>query len=270
MNYTLLLGLQQKKYKKSAKITVHLGERMVDVFSIDKAHKEPDDIMSLFSVEKDLELLWYDKTHCPMDDTNCLNRLPERGPWTRSWSMTPVPDIFKVYHIADRELDAPIFIKVENNDNNYTNGFMTQTSLVRIPMIALFPTKFTMNHAEYLMQAILRINNSYDQMIARTGIGHQPNDDTRPGWPCANSFHVKRDSEKYNKSGMFKFDSWIGGNFTAEILVAKKFGIKYLTARGNRTMGFPYTCSAKDMFVASFKQLLNIYNEDKRSNHTED
>ena len=110
MHYTLLLGLQQKKYKKSAKITVHLGERMLDVFSIDKAHKEPDDFMSLFSVEKDLELLWYDKTHDPIDDTNCLPRLPERGPLTRAWRMTPIPDIFKVYHIADRELDAPIFI----------------------------------------------------------------------------------------------------------------------------------------------------------------
>ena len=62
MHYTLLLGLQQKIYKKPAKITVHLGERMLDVFHVDKSHKEPDDFMSLFSVDKDLEMLWYDKT----------------------------------------------------------------------------------------------------------------------------------------------------------------------------------------------------------------
>ena len=262
MKYTLLLGLQQKIYKKSAKITVHLGERMLDVFTVGKAHKEPDDFMSSFSVEEDLERLWYDKTHDRVADGNCVSRLPDHPLWSRAWSRTSIPNMFKVYHIEDRELDAPIFIKVENNDNNYTNGFMTQTSLVRIPMIALFPTKFTMNHSESLMKAILRIEMSYGNMVRRTGVGWK-SDNTRPGWPCANSFHVKRDSEKYNKSGICKFDSWIGGNFTAEIQVAKKFGIKYLTAKGNRTMGFPYTCSPKDLFVASFKRLLNIYNENQ-------
>ena len=269
MRYTLVIGIQHKKYKKPAKVTISVGDRMIDAFTIDQTHKQPDDFMSLFTIDEALETHWYNNTHDPFGDgETAVSRLPDRLPWSRPWSRTPIPNFLKVYDIGDPYLNGTISIKVENSDNNYTNGFMTKTSLLRLPVIALFPTEFTKNRARTLMQAVIGIEMSYGNMVRRTGVGWK-SDDTRVGWPCANNFRLQAD-DKHNKSRICKFDEWIGGDFTAEMQVHKKFGIKYLTAKGNRKIGFPYSCSPKDLFVASFKQLLNIYDENQRSNSTKD
>jgi len=266
MRYTLVIGIQHKKYKKPAKVTIGLGDRMLDTFTVYQEHKKPDDFMSLFTIDKNLETHWYNNTHDPIVDGPAVCRLPDQSPWSRPWSRTPVPNLLKVYEIEDQHLNDKISINVENSDNNYTNGFMTKTSLLRIPVIALFPTQFTENRAKTLMQSIIRIEMSYGRMIERTGRGWI-SDETRVGWPCANSFMLYKQYRNSN-SKRCKFDEWIGGDFTAEMKVDKKFGFKYLTTEGNRKTGFPYSCSPKDLFVASFKQLLNIYNENQRSNHT--
>jgi hypothetical protein len=169
-----------------------------------------------------------------------------------------VPKLFKIYEIEEQDLNGLVEIKVDNSHNDYNNGFMKNNSMIRFPMIGLFPSHFAENRGEQLMRIMERI---YSDKQSKHG--------KKSEWPCVGSFYTKRQNNMHEKAKVASSYWWIGGSFTAEIPIKTKHRIRYLSSIGAKGTGFLYR-TPMSMILATCKPLLNIYNEDQRSNNTED
>jgi hypothetical protein len=252
MKYTLVVGIAYKKYKNaSGDIAVYVGGRLIDAFQIDQdvTFVCEDTVPSL------LDETWYRR----------LGRiewwLAELGTKRINGNLMTceiVPKLFKIYEIEEQDLNGLVEIKVDNSHNDYNNGFMKNNSMIRFPMIGLFPSHFAENRGEQLMRIMERI---YSDKQSKHG--------KKSEWPCVGSFYTKRQNNMHEKAKVASSYWWIGGSFTAEIPIKTKHRIRYLSSIGAKGTGFLYR-TPMSMILATCKPLLNIYNEDQRSNNTED
>lgn len=256
MKYTLLVGIEYKSFNtKTANITISLNEQFVDCFSLDKDYSIVDNVVPKMYSK------WYDE----LNVSHWLNIDQDpivRG--ARTWEFVRLPKYIKVYQIDEEHLAGLLKIKVENDNNDYTNGFMKNSSLIRIPLIALFPSHMSANSGEKLLKTMIRLDKAYwkrawkvkqieETRIRDVSIKHD--------WPLADWFFVKRESEIHEKSKKVHLDAYIGGSFTAEISVEKKHKVFFLRSPVCDAKGF-FVPRHRSMVIASYKPLLNIYNED--------
>ena len=241
MEYFLVIGIEYKKYRNPAGLSVWLDNELVDDFTLDKTHK--------FTKSLPIENKWY-------EEFDCANRLSSRN-WKNAWAYTPQPTFYKCYRVNGNKANDKLRIEVRNSNSNYTNGFMTRSSLMRFPMIAMFPTCLADNRGEKLMETMVKIDDGYGIYGWRTGIPEK-GDDTRYGWPCTNGFNVD--------GKMVRWDVYMGGSFTAEVNIRTRQGWKYLTFN-DVDIGYPFAGTPKDLMLGSCTPILNMYNhEDQRSN----
>ena len=245
MKYTLVLGIAYKKYKNPGDITVYVGGRLIDAFQLDQDFTFVDNLLPLLDETWDRRL----------DSTRWLANKHPRG--TRI-THELVPKLFKIYEIEEQDLNGLVEIKVDNSHNDYNNGFIKNNSMIRFPMIGLFPSHFAENRGEQLMRIMERI---YSDKQSKHG--------KKSEWPCVGSFYTKRQNNMHEKAKVVDGYWWIGGSFTAEIPIKTKHRIRYLSSIGAKGTGFLYR-TPMSMILATCKPLLNIYNEDQRSNNTED
>jgi len=240
MKYTLVLGIAYKKYKNPGDITVYVGGRLIDAFQIDQdvTFVCEDTVTSL------LDETWY----------------RWRGHHQRGRKHS-VPKLFKIYEIEEQDLNGLVEIKVDNSHNDHNNGFMRNNSMIRFPMIGLFPSHFAENRGEQLMRIIEKITSG--------GRVTDMEDESKEVWPCVGSFYTKRQNNMHEKDKVVDGYWWIGGSFTAEIPIKTKHKIRYLSSIGAKGTGFLYR-TPSSLILATCKPLLNIYNEDQRSNRTKD
>ena len=252
MKYTLVLGIAYKKYKNPGDIAVYVGGRLIDAFQIDQdvTFVCEDTVTSL------LDETWYRQ----LDRTWWLS--------TVSWPQELVPKLFKIYEIEEQDLNCLVEIKVDNSHNDYNNGFMKNNSMIRFPCIGLFPSHFAENRGEQLMRIMKKIVDG--EMKHEKRAGRKKHDPTLfHGWPCVGSFYTKRQNNMHEKDKVVDGYWWIGGSFTAEIPIKTKHKIRYLSSIGAKGTGFLYR-TPSSLILATCKPLLNIYNEDQRSNRTKD
>jgi hypothetical protein len=250
MKYTLVLGIAYKKYKNPGDIAVYVGGRLIDAFQIDQdvTFVCEDTVTSL------LDETWYHR----LGRTQWLARLGTNKDHVGNHiTHELVPKLFKIYEIEEQDLNGLVEIKVDNSQNDYNNGFMKNNSMIRFPTIGLFPSHFAENRAEQLMRIIEKISDGRSK--------HEK----RSEWPCVGSFYTKRQNNMHEKDKVVTGHWWIGGSFTAEIPIKTKHRIKYLSSIGAKGTGFLYR-TPMSLILATCKPLLNIYNEDQRSNRTED
>ena len=265
MKYTLVLGIAYKKYKNPGDITVYVGGRLIDAFQIDQdvTFVCEDTVTSL------LDETWYRR----LGQTRWLTRLGTNKDHVDYGEGFPthelVPKLFKIYEIEEQDLNGLVEIKVDNSHNDHNNGFMKNNSMIRFPIIGLFPSHFVENRGEQLMRIMKKngVNVSKHEKRARR---EKPCDPIFYRlWPCVNEFYVRRQSETFEKNGLRDGSWWIGGDFTVEIPIKTKHRIKYLSSMGAKETGF-FMWSPASLILATCKPLLNIYNEDQRSNRTKD
>jgi hypothetical protein len=281
MKYIFVVGIEFKKYKRPANIRITAGDSLIDEFSLHESISGVD-----YSVDKMLEGIY--KTHYQKMKRYPMKKVykgypmnpPYQGPIDplyveNFWSMHTIPRYYKVYEIDDIHLARSLRIQVANSHNNYTNGFMSKYSSVRFPLLSLFPKDFAMNNCEKLMDRILKIDSiDYDKMYYYLEKHKRPPEDfwgkLWQTWPNITYIDVKY-NDKFNKSGLKKTDSWLGGDFVVDLKIKKKHGIKFLSAEKMQTLGlWDTTAPVLSYHLASNIKLLNIYNEDQRSNNTED
>ncbi len=248
MKYILVLGIEYKKFKNQAKISVEIGNKFVDTFELDQDYPGTKEMQSY------LEPYWYDK----LDKKRWLSVKPQG---TQDWQS--LPNFFKVYEIHEDNLNDLLRIGVENSNSDYTNGFIKNSSLMKLSIVALFPKLAVENKGEKLMKICTKLNAGYRKYVKRNKIDLDV-PPFREGWywPITNSFYVKRRDTKFDKSKIQTFDEWIGGDFVAEIPIRKKHKIKYLGSMQTQEKGFPLTGIAYCLTISSCSPLLNIYNED--------
>jgi len=268
MKYTLVLGIAYKKYKNPGDITVYVGGRLIDAFQLDQDFTFVDNLLPL------LDETWYHR----LDSTQWLARLgtnkehidhgDNRIADNRIALRELLPKLFKIYEIEEQDLNGLVEIKVDNSHNDYNNGFMKNNSMIRFPCIGLFPSHFAENRGEQLMRIMKKIVDG--EMKHEKRAGRKKHDPTLfHGWPCVGSFYTKRQNNMHEKDKVLSDQYWIGGSFTAEIPIKTKHRIKYLSSISAKETGF-FGWSLESLILATCKPLLNIYNEDQRSNRTKD
>ena len=250
MKYFLVLGIEYKFFKKPGNITIHVGDNFIDTFQLDRDFLTAD-------ILPQLESKWYEK----------LGKsyfLTPGHPMTIGWAKMPV--LFKVYEIDDRAIEGKLKIKVENSHNDYTNGFMKNSSMIKFPIVALFKKELVRNRGEMMMKASIEFEMKW------WGYKKKTRGDLLSWsciWPSALSFYASREEEIYEKSDVRGAEWWIGGNFTAEFIIKTKHRTKYLAlTKDTKFVGFPASGRPTNLLLASCSQLLNIYDEDQRSNRT--
>ena len=245
MKYYLVLGIEYKKYKKPANISIHLGQNFIDQFELDRDYSHAKDVL------KQIDTKWFEKY-------DMMFRLKRKDCCMR-WS-NGIPGLIKVYEIDDTAVESKLEIKVINSNTDYTNGFMNKGSLIRFPLIALFKKSLVKNAGEKMMKALTKYDMA-DSFYHPMEYSDAPYPVTNPFWPSAHSFYSVRQNEMHEKSDIKNIGHWIGGSFTAEIDIKTKHHTKYLARTENkRWIGFPGVC-IENYFLASYKSLLNIYNE---------
>ncbi len=118
MKYVLLLAFRYKKFKdKKGELKITLNDRLIDIITLDK----------------DIGLKQVTFT------TRDKNRVEAKHPLLR-------PEKMYYYEIEDEDIlyedinrENTLKISVKNDNNNYTNGFMTQDSLISIENIWFLP-----------------------------------------------------------------------------------------------------------------------------------
>jgi hypothetical protein len=253
MKYCLVLGIEYKFFKRPADITIYIGNKFIDTFRL--ARDFP-----AFDIRPHIESKWYEK----FGKSNWLTCTGRANSWRQ------MPRLFKVYEMDDGALEGRLEIKVQNANSDFTNGFMKNSSMIKFPIVSLFKKDLMENRGEKTMKAIVKFGDAIEKYLKRKGRDSDETLESLPGffrsrWPNARSFWVSKENENYEKSGIRLSDEWVGGSFTAEFMIKKKYHMKILTPAGSRKeLGFLFNHGhPKELVVATCKQLLNIYNEDQ-------
>lgn len=116
MKYVLLLSFSYKQYKDmNGEMTIHLNDRMIDSITLDEDIK--------------------------LKNVKIVTRHPDGKEQVDNFIR---PEKMFYYEIEDTELldpdkDNVLKLSVNNDNNNYTNGFMTKSSLLTIANIYFMP-----------------------------------------------------------------------------------------------------------------------------------
>jgi len=255
MKYTLVLGIVYKKYKypgykkSPGNIAVYVGGRLIDAFQIDQ---------DVTCVGKDTIPSLLDETWCSRLDRNHILEFLVFVPEL-------VPKLFKIYEIEEQDLKGLVEIKVDNSHSDHNNGFMKKSSMIKFPIIGLFPSHFGENKGQQLMRIMQKVNVGKEKHRKRSRDHHKElewDDAVRFTWPHAGNFLIKPQNNMYEKDRTSNSFWWFGGSFTAEIPIKTKHRIKYLSSIGAKEIGF-LGRSVESLILATCKPLLNIYNEDQ-------
>jgi len=158
MKYILILGIIYQYYKKPAVITVKANNRYIDQFSLDKDAPK--------STLKKL------RTHIKHEHLKKLdhwmnNRIPsifvEKFLNDEDGVFYHWPNMIKTFEIDEEYLTGDLKIEVENANSNYTNGFMTKSSLVKFAYVGLIPKDFFKNNSEKLITVLDRFATQFDK-----------------------------------------------------------------------------------------------------------
>ena len=126
MKYLLVLGIIFEKYKRPAKITITTENTFIDEFSLDEDKPGTQDFLEQITHNKDD---MYKKHNRARIEAQFINKL---------W-----PNYFKVYELERLPLGDGIKIQVENNNSDYTNGFMRKSRIHFNTIISSFYYKIS-------------------------------------------------------------------------------------------------------------------------------
>lgn len=243
MKYILVLGIEYKKYKKPAGISLFIGEKFIDRFELHQ------DYSTATNMSSHLEPYWFDTLY----KSHWL--IKHRG--LRKWQ--DMPQFFKIYEIDGDYIKGMLKLQVENSNSNYTNGFIKNSSVMKFTVVSFFPKPFAVNKAEKLTKICAKLDDAYRVRFHKNHLDTHMHE--RWQWPTVDSFYVKRYDEKFEKSGIKDYTFWIGGDFTIEIPIKEKHKLKYLSSQKHQEKGFPNTNLVEILTILSCRPLLNIYDE---------
>jgi len=186
MSHLLVLSLEYLRYKKDATIRVYADDRFLEEFTL----------------TQDIKL----KTV----DANKTWRYGWTGPQNFSLVVNE-PDKLFVIRIDERYLQDRIRIEIVNANNNYTNGFMTKFSYIRMHHMFIIPERF-------LQSSIWELLERYDAGRSSVGFGRYYKQREKTIWPTN---MLRPTNSLTNESGSLRGKT-IGGNFWFECKLYRK------------------------------------------------
>ena len=298
MKYTLIIGIEFKKFKRPATLTVHIGDNFVDTFDLEQDYPLKKTTIAFSDTERDR---LYESSKSG-DSSWILDELSDRE--------IDLPTFYKMYEIDEKYLEGTLKIRVENSNSDYTNGFMKNSSWIKFSFVSIVPSSLMENNGKKLMETTARMKRAEAKTNNRLGLEKtrrwvknspeasqektpwstdKPNQNdftyhrkhkwtyhcSRHHWPLAGLFLVQRGRQDKHERNAVRHAGWeIGGNFTAEFPIRQKHKTKYIGSWARREIGLVLDSAIGGMSLGGGglfgigKTLINIYNEDRRSNHT--
>ena len=262
MKYILAVGIIYQKYKNPMEVTIE-SKKFIDSFTIDEdigykdhheARLEPND----WCEECRTCTERCDVQHIDVSFMRCYRLCKERDLGDQPY--TQIPKKFYFYEIDDDALGEKILINFDCEDNNYTNGFMTKTSLFKLRMIGILPKTFLEYY--YKIKGKHRFFERLKERSVRK-VQHELGNSVWPYnrknwlWSSPNS---NLDKKYLNND---REPAWLGGKIQLEIPIIKKFGVKMFDPYSVKKHGFVLSNMFvyKSIFEKYYK--LNIINEDQ-------
>ena len=121
MKYLLVVGFACKVYRKEPLARIFIGNKLIDEFFI-PCHKD--------TLNPAMENFWKNKHRLePFPQSEFVNMRIKNFPPLRFYEIE-----------IDTTLDrADLRIEIKNNDSNYTNGFITNSTLIKLQVFYFFP-----------------------------------------------------------------------------------------------------------------------------------
>lgn len=244
MKYQLILGIIFEKYKDPAKIDIFLDDTLLDSFELDQDYPATDQMLSM------IERRWIDvwKPAEVWQDARWRNR------WLQK------PRFFKVYEIDEEKVKGSVRLDVSNSNSNYTNGFMSKSSIMKLGLIALFPKPLCLEQGRKLTEIICRFHKVFDRILVKNKEFDFENHTT---WPFVSGFHLTKKDNKHKKQVKNALE-WLGGSFTVTIPIKIKHRVKYLASASRRSHGFWFPSSTDGLTLCTCKPLLNTYSDENK------
>ena len=255
MKYVLVLGIEFKKPSKNFKptnVNVSINKRLIDSFSLNDNKGLTDEMIS------NVDDTWYRQ----FDKMKWLERDDRKERWKQQ------PKFYKTYLLEGKELTGNLEINVDNENSDYTNGFMKKSSILKFHMIGLVPVDLFKDNGKPIMSIVSRLDDGYNTFLSRRNIFPDPwveeteeekklMSEREPiSWPCVNSFNIEyRKQDEFQTSRTSDPFSDVGGSFTIEIPIKVKHKTKYLATVTPRH-GFPIFPGA--LVLGTYRPILNI------------
>lgn len=261
MKYIVVLGIEFQKYKKPVKISVSTGGRLIDEFDLNE---------NLPGSESEGKIGWPDffDVFCYW---NTLPNLKDRLPTL----LYEQPRFFKVYKLEDSQLVDNLVISVANDNNNYTNGFMTKSSKIRFQVIAMFPENMIKDNGKKLFDVTKKFREAVltHRFKSEKGKSLQVEIPSRVCWPAIYNFtpifqnaHLHKEMLKGDYPGWLgspAYENWQGGTFKIILPIKLKHKLKYLHSHKENTHGFWHMTTNIATLLSTCKPLINSYNENQ-------
>ncbi len=193
MSYLLFLMFEYRRFKRDAIIRIYADNFLVDELNL----------------VEDIKLKVKDKTTAPK-----LSASATQGPDNKC-RIHYLPEKLFMFEIDEKHLQKCLKIQVINDDNNYTNGFMTSFSYIIFHHVMLIPDCL-LDFNNWL-----RINR---RPVAKTGLD---NSKYYP-MPGFQNRHYKLTSDTNEYDTNFQYYRR-GDSFSVEFDLFKKHGIMHLS-----------------------------------------
>jgi len=172
-----------------------------------------------------------------------------------------IPKKMFLYEIDEDNIGNNITMECSLDNNNYTNGFMTKFANIQIKNIFLMPKIFL--EAGTFLKIAQRFSKN-EVTVPLPWMATCLNEHNV--WPSANKIKLHGDSYDPSANHGVVTDTPLGGNFSLELDVIKKHGIRMFSNKER-----PYGLYMPDLDTVNLillNDLINKFNEDQRSNHT--
>jgi hypothetical protein len=234
MKYLLVLGFACDVYKQEPRARIFVGDRFVDEFSISNYSD------TLIATRNNfLDRFW--KTLRPHQEIEGINQEIEILP--------PL----KFYEIELSEIldTLEVRIEIKNNDSNYTNGFITNSTLIKLQACHFFPLNINLIEKLNKIKNKNRFTENYAWYKSRKSL----------------IFDFSRDGMQWQgKNGQIVAGaqlqvSGIGGDGMFKCKLEKKYGIFIKSARGY-SYRFNFSYPLIHYFLNKYIQHANQRNTD--------
>ena len=231
MNYILGIGLLYKKYKKNATIRIYIDNNLIETYQLTQ-NVDPIEVPLTIIERIKKKFTWFNRKWFNHPDT--------------MQNKCKIPKFLKLIEIEEEKLTGEVRIEVDNDDSNYTNGFMSKSSLIEPNFFILCPKKLLKNNGQFFFEFQ---ENLYKKLVSK--IENPPggrfvnwhfvnwSEKPRPQWPIPQYFDIvldrnnkinkiRKDSEKqelwYQRNGTYR-NNWENCDFiTKWIDLFKKRG----------------------------------------------
>jgi hypothetical protein len=202
MKYLFAINIGCDVYKKYPKLQLFADEKLIDEFQIDEQFHD--------------NLQWIDNTRF---QKYCVQK--SGGKFKTQLAVRN--NQFRLYSIDDLDLEKKITIKIYNSDSNYTNGFMTKSTLVYFGPIIFMPEYFLQDDAKKYLEL-------WQEYVTESTNPSRP-DGTYRSWPWVNFGMVDgalrpfanslTDPQTYDERYMQNYYSF-GGDCEIDLHIDKK------------------------------------------------